>query len=195
MSLSKWEYVLVVAVLAGSVVSVHDYLLWKHAETQNFGTGPTTNQKIADSLNLDGRYQNMLVRLRQSYPSSWKVAENPATSDPKHPPVITSRVQIVHFVAGKDVDFSITAEKTDLNLVDFVNSAASKVTLEKEREYISTAKTTVTVLTWISGLNTHQAGYIKVGDIVFTLFSQSPTNDWATYEKTFWQMYSSFLPL
>lgn len=195
MKLSRLEILLLVVLAVGVVFTLVDYRKWRNIEFGRYGQGPITNQPIASALFLDGRYQNVLVRLRISYPQAWKTFENPATADPKKPPKIDKRVEVVRFDAGNEVLAYVTVEKVSRNLVDEVDTIAKKLTLSREREYISADKANFTILTWISGTITHQAAYTIRNNIMFTVYSQSPTAVWANYEKTFWAMYSSFVPL
>jgi len=195
MKLSRLDVLLLVVLVVGIVFTLVDYKKWRDIEFGRYGQGPTTNQPIAPALSLEGRYQNTLVRLRVAYPASWKVFENPATADAKHPPKIDKLVEVVRFDAGNEVLAYVTAEKISRNLVDEMDSVAKKFTLSREREYISTDKANFTILTWITGSTTHQAAYTTHNTIMFTIYSQSPTAVWTNYEKTFWAMYTSLIPL
>lgn len=195
LALSKWELLLLALLAVGVFFSLKDYQKWHRSEFDRYGQGPVTNQLLAPALSLHNRYQNVQVHVRMAYPDTWKVTENPATADPRHTPVITDRVEIVHFDAGAGVTMSLTAEKVNLSLGDATDAVAKKVTLTRDREYISNGKTSFTILTWTNGSNTYQAAYAKPGDILFTLTAVAPTSVWTTYEKTFSAMYSSLIPL
>ncbi len=114
--------------------TVWDYMKWKHAETDQFGKGPS----VYPVLKLTHMYQSGVVGVRIKYPTDWKATESKDG------------------VISLGSNMKVVTEKTDKNLTDIAdefvkNEIDAGKRMAKEREYINTDQVSVTVLTFEYG--------------------------------------------
>jgi hypothetical protein len=187
---------LVVGVLlvGGIGFTVWDYKNWRYLETSNYGQGNPDEQGILPASSLALPYVSNHGRFRVKYPTGWNIRENPIYSQnvKSPPPVSASRVEIVSF---EDVDkrarITIYLEKVNAGLTDLADQEA--VDISRDRQYLSSANSNLTVLTWEKDEMFIQKALVVKDDTLAIIESTSPLSSWKSYVRTFESVYQSWV--
>lgn len=194
---------LVVTVGVGIVFSVLDYRDWKRAETANFGKGSAETATYKAAQTLVGPYTNDVAKIRLRYPDGWEVIEDPRFN----PPVGgQDSKKVFNFSDGgryeivklKDlfgratVTVSVQADKRDLNTI--IDKEA--VGTSRDREFINTDATNITILTWIPSLDSQrvrQLALAKKNGKIYRIEITCEKTSWETLAKTFEEIHKSWV--
>ncbi|HBC73123.1 hypothetical protein A2379_00030 [Candidatus Amesbacteria bacterium RIFOXYB1_FULL_47_13] len=195
----RWrQAVLGILLIAGMVFTVWDYRDWKWEETRKYGHG--YEDQLAPAVALTRTYQNDLVRVRLKYPEEWEINEISNSALTFEEMVKEGGRVVVAQWPGK---MTLSIEKTTRGLPDIADEEVrllnkAGVNLSKEREYISTQETNMTVLTWEKPNAVRQQEVIQRGlaekkgrlAVAEAKVSQA---DWLKWGKTFWEIYRSII--
>jgi hypothetical protein len=166
-----WIAVAGVILTMGVLATVWKYFEWKHLETDKFGQGWSDMDKPA--MGLTELVNDKENRVRFRLPSGWEV--------------------------GNNLDFSV--RQAEGNLTDIVDLRVaelknSEVNIVGEREYISTEKSNLTVITFevdhLGGkVDLIQEAWAKSGNKLVVLKAEVPEEKWTEVKKTYWEIFKS----
>lgn len=166
-----WYVIGAVLLLMGIAVTVLRYVEWRHLETDKFGQGWGDMDKPA--LELTELFNDKENRIRFRLPAFWKV--------------------------GSELDYLVSQNSG--NLTDLVDARVVElkdkgISLTVEREYISTEKTNLTVITFemehLGGkADLVQEAWAKSGDKLVILKVRVAEEKWAEVKKTYWEIFKS----
>lgn len=195
--------ILIMTIVVGIVFSVLDYRDWKRAEMENFGKGSAETAAYKAAQTLVGPYTNDVAKIRLRYPDGWEVIEDPRFNPPAGG---QDSKKIFNFSDGgryeivklKDlfgratVTISVQADKRDLNtIIDLEAVGASR-----DREFINTDATNITLLTWIPTSDSQpvrQLALAKKNGKVYRMEVICEKTSWETLAKTFEEIYRSWI--
>jgi len=195
---------LAITVGVGVVFSVLDYRDWKRAETINFGKGSDETAAYKAAQTLVGPYTNDLAKIRMRYPDGWEVIEDPIFNPPAGGQ--DSKLVVFNFMDGKKyevvklkdlfgratVTVSVQADNRDLNTI--IDKEA--VGTSRDREFINTDATNITLLTWIPSLDSQkvrQLALAKKNGKVYRMEVICEKTSWEILVKTFEEIYKSWV--
>lgn len=190
---------LVITVGVGVVFSVLDYRDWKRAETANFGKGSAETAAYKAAQTLVGPYTNDVARMRFRYPDGWEVIEDPRFKIQDSKKIFNfsdgGRYEIVKLkdLFGRaTVTVSVQADKRDLNTVIDLEAVGTS----RDREFINTDATNITLLTWIPTLDSQsvrQLALAKKNGKVYRMEVICEKISWEILAKTFEEIYKSWV--
>jgi hypothetical protein len=168
----RWWYVVgAVFLTVGVVITVLRYVEWRHLETDKFGQGWGDMDKPA--LDLVELFNDKENKVRFRLPGTWKV--------------------------GSEMNYSVSQNSG--NLTDLVDARVADlkntgINLVAEREYISTEKANLTVITFemehLGGkVDLVQEAWAKSGEKLVILRVRVPEENWAQVKKTYWEIFKS----
>ncbi len=174
-----------------------DYLPWRKAETSQYGHGPG---KLGMAGAANKLFEEGGAAVRINYPETWTVQ---AVWGSKTWPVKTD---VAIFAAPKS-DVKVTLEEYTVkqSLVDYVDGMVKERTAEGwkqwgERQYISTDRADITVITWqVTGANgqvrMRQQALVEKGNKLVMAEADCALGDWRTYSGVFWEMWKSLVAI
>jgi hypothetical protein len=167
-------------VIIGVGFTFWDYIQWRHEELDRYGQG--WKDLEAPAMQLEQMYQSKLLGVRLRLPAGWKIEDE-----------------------GRKIEvegiMTVTITTSQEGLTDLVNSEVAKLKasgkeLAWEREYVTTEKMDMTVITWQEELpggraQLKQRVMGKMRDKLIRLEVAVPEEEWGKYEKTFWEIYKN----
>jgi len=202
---SKTGWLVLAALLfVGVIKTVADWKQWRYEETAKFGQG--WGDRRAESMALDGLYQNTLAGVRIKYPAVWTATNAPQFAT--HPEGVRLADKVAmgsrEQVAEIKPYVTILVERGTLSLSDWADREVARIqkegySLRQERDYINTDKVNLVVLTWEEGEGgqkgiRRRAAALK--ENVFVIIeSDLPAADENKYSRTIEEMWRSLVLL
>jgi hypothetical protein len=190
-------FLAVVLLAVGVGITIKDYVSWRHAEMDNYGHGYGQPEVAMNLVNL---FENQYLGIRIRYPQEWvKTEKTDFLNTDKFPRrdlmlALGKRYEVVRF---GDV-LTMSVEKVNKGLTDTVNAEVKnledqKISLIREREYVSTDEINLIYVTWRVGGSIHQRAMAVEGNRMVVIDGETTENEWKNIEPTVVAMYKSLI--